>query len=253
MDSVARIREEKALIDDRDFSDNFRVNQDVLMELAPREESADPEFRRDFFALAEKLKSTDHPAILRLYSFGEHEGRLYRTWANRPLFSVASLATENSRERRHQIAQALEGFQLLTEIGISLENYGANFLSFCFCDRTMFIARYPFTSSSSPRCSGCTPNFVYFAVPPNYQVLGEKCFLIHLGVFIGFSLVGEFSFVKPPMFCKRDGVPIVRRELPLESPLKEVVDRLTQLDPEKNYPDLSTGLQKAKEALLVDF
>lgn len=247
MNWAVRLFEERVLIDNDDFSQNFRENQDVLTEFAPLDQSADPEFRREFFALAEKLKQIEHPAILKLYSFGEENGRLYRTWANRRLFFAGAFPAENSPERRRQLAQAVEGFQLLHQIGVALENHSPRFLSY---DRGMFIARYPFVPHGEPGQSGYIPRFMYYTSPPDPELLKDRCFLIQLGVFMAVSLTGTVPFLEPPLHSKSKGEPVKRRELPLDSPLKEVVNR-TQLEPDTNFPDLATGLEEVRKALLA--
>ena len=169
-------------------------------------------------------------------------------WANRRLYFAGAVHIKDFDDRRRQLAQAVEGFQLLHEIGVPLENYNPQFLS--HDNQGMFIARYPFTHNGSPGRSGYHPRFVFYACPPEPQLLLDRCFLIQLGVFIGVYLVKEVPFFEPPLLSKRNGTPVARRELPLESPLKEVVERLTQLEPDKNYPDLATGLEETRKALL---
>lgn len=248
MNWAIRLFEERVLIDNEDFSQNFRENQDVLIEFASMKNSTDPEFRREFFSLAEKLKRVEHPAILKLYSFGEDDGRLYRAWANRRLFYAGAFPAENSAERRRELAQAVEGFQILHEIGVTLQNHSPRFLSY---DRGVFIARYPFVPCGDAGQSNYLPRFMYYTTPANPELLADRCFLIQLGVFLSASLTGTIPFIEPPLYSISKGQPVIRREIPLESPLKEVLDRLTQLEPDTNYPKLATGLKAAKKALLA--
>ena len=239
-----RSPEQRAVIDNTDYHDNFHETEDLIIEFAPREKSADPQFRKDFSTLAADLKTLDHPGLLQMYSFGEEDGRLYRTWAKRRM-SMARASTETCNENCRQLAQAVEGFQALQKVGVAVERYSPQFIS-RDPHQGLFIARFPFTREGRPARSEFYPHFLEYAIPPKPESMpAETRFLIRLGVFIGVYLMNEVPFSEPPLLSEHKGTPIIRKELALPDPLK----RLTQLDPNKNYPDLATGLAETREAL----
>jgi len=116
----------------------------------------------------------------------------------------------------------------------------------------MFIARFPFLREDSPGRSEFYPYFIDYAAPPEPEDFpADKAFLIQLGVFIGVYLVKEVPFVEPPLVSRWKNAPVVRKSLSLPCPLRSVLERLTELEPDKNYPDLATGLEEVKLALLA--
>ena len=122
--------QQKLVIDDDEYHRNFHETEDFLIEFASRHDSADSEFRRDFIDLAKELCALDHPGLLRLYSHGEDEGRLYRMWANRQIRYAPSVFIEDFHECCHQLAQVVGGFQVLHGLGLNINYYGLDSISF---------------------------------------------------------------------------------------------------------------------------
>ena len=190
-------------------------------------------------------------ANLYAYLVGEDEGRLFRAWAKRRLCTASSDPVEDFTEKRRQLAQVIEGFRLLHNLGVAVELYSPQFISYD-PKQGMFIARFPFLREDSPGRSEFYPYFIDYAAPPEPEDFpADKAFLIQLGVFIGVYLVKEVPFVEPPLVSRWKNAPVVRKSLSLPCPLRSVLERLTELEPDKNYPDLAIGLEEVKLALLA--
>lgn len=251
--SVSRGRSlaEQAIIENGDYRDNFHETEEFLIEFAPSDKSGDPDFRREFFALAEEIKALEHPGLLRLYSFGVDGDRFYRAWARRRLSAASSHRTGSFNEKCRALAQVVEGFQLLRNLEVAIELYSPQLISHD-PNQGLFLARFPFTRESEPGQHKYHPFYLNFASTPDPAAISpETLFLVRLGLFMGVYFINEVPFAEPPLVSHWKGVPVVRKELPLPEPVGGMVERLTQLEPGKNYPDLGTGLEHAKNALLA--
>lgn len=238
---------QRVVLSIEELKKNFHITDEHIVEFAPKELSKDPQFQDEFNHLSHQLQSLQSGPILKLMDFGFENGRLFRMWENRRIHAASFEPRYSAAERSRRLLDVVEGFQLLRSIGLSVEHYRTDSIS--SDHQGFFIARFPFRVRDRPPGSGILTELLTHVAckPQGFTQLNH--FLLELGTFISVLLFKTFPYQDyPHKYLQVNQFPR-RVELNVESPLVDVVHRLTDLDPNKGYGSLDEALQALKEAL----
>ena len=221
----------------------------LIFEFVPREDTADPVFRDDFFYLAAKLQAIEHPGLIKLKEFGEEQGRLYRVWERRRFWPLVCAKTSCVTEETKRLQVLLGALRTLSaQISPSLLTVPVRYMS--SDAQGHFLARPPQTLKKWRTFHDCEDrNLAATFSFHGHTGQSEPTALSHqfaLGTLVWSRLSAWYPYDQYPSAPGAE-----RRHKDFGPDLTPVLYKLTELDMNQRYPTLDQAFKDLEKALAL--